>query len=378
MHSTQPHPLDGACVDVLPPEGPTVDLPEGALALVVVTSKRWEPGRTLDVHYMNGNDAQKAVVRAAAAKWSAVANILFRHDAPAQGAELRVKFDPTLGNWSYLGLDNLNIPQGQQTLNLTNVDEGTALHELGHALGSAHEHSSPAGTINWNKPVVYAALGGPPNNWDRAKVDHNVFFKYSGTVTQYSKFDPKSVMLYFFPADWTLDGKGTSSNDTLSAMDTAFMNAMYPGCTVDFSLPTPNTGNATFSTGPSTAYNAAYGRSWTMRSPGNSFIEVRFHQPKNRPDGTPIFNEARLRLVHLTSMLKGAAGYSPIDVVVNGKVIKADYSPNPANGGYTDESIDILDALADGANTIRLNFKRGARSVYWIKHLSVDTNRLNV
>ena len=63
------------------------------------------------------------------------------------------------------------------------------LHEVGHAIGCVHEHSSPASTIKWNKPVVYQALAGPPNNWDKAKVDFNVFERYAENQTQFSAFD---------------------------------------------------------------------------------------------------------------------------------------------------------------------------------------------
>jgi hypothetical protein len=53
------------------------------------------------------------------------------------------------------------------------------LHEFGHALGLIHEHQNPVGGIQWNKPAVYADLGGPPNFWGKATVDNNMFATYA-------------------------------------------------------------------------------------------------------------------------------------------------------------------------------------------------------
>jgi len=41
-------------------------------------------------------------------------------------------------------------------------------------------------------------------------------------------FDPKSIMLYFFPASITINNKGTHQNLRLSKKDVKFLNKMYP------------------------------------------------------------------------------------------------------------------------------------------------------
>jgi hypothetical protein len=362
--------LNDTCVDVRPkaPAQPQ-PLPPGALELALPTSKLWECGRVLDFHFLRGTEQQKQAFRQAAAQWSQHANLLMRFDQPLQNAEFRVAFD-NAGNWSYVGVDNLSIPSPQTTMNIQQVS--SILHEVGHALGCVHEHSSPASAIQWNKPVVYQALAGPPNNWDKAKVDANVFERYAANRTQFSAFDPASVMLYFFPASWTLNGVGTNANNTLSSTDKSFINRCYPGCSVDFSKPTIASGACTVKLGPRVLFNQFFGNSWLMNQPNASFIEVAFTQPKKYA-GKDIYRKAILKLVHLTSMAGSQVGNSSIDIVVNGQVIKKDYSPPSSN--FIAEQWDITSLMKDGANLIRLNFKN-AKTNYWIQKLHVDCDRI--
>ncbi len=59
---------------------------------------------------------------------------------------------------------------------------------------------------------------------------HNVFMKYAVDQIKGTQFDPDSIMLYAFPATWTLNGVATHANDVLSSLDKAFVSgaAMYP------------------------------------------------------------------------------------------------------------------------------------------------------
>jgi hypothetical protein len=115
-------------------------------------------------------------------------------------------------------------------MNLGFLDGGTAGHEFGHAIGLAHEHQNPAGGIQWNEAVVIREAAKSPNFWDEATTRHNILRKYSAAQVNGTAFDPDSIMLYFFPASWTLNGIGTKANEILSAMDKAFIAGakMYP------------------------------------------------------------------------------------------------------------------------------------------------------
>ena len=183
----------------------------GRLRGVAPLGKTWMNGSTLRVRFMGGSAAQRAKVKEQAGWWQAVANLKFEfNDAP--DAEIRIGFDAS-----------------------------TAAHEFGHAIGLAHEHQNPAGGIQWNEAVVIREMAGSPNFWDEQTTRHNILARYRADQVNSTKFDPASIMLYFFPAAWTTNGVGTEANEVLSAMDKQFIAGakMYPGKgpTVDTATP---------------------------------------------------------------------------------------------------------------------------------------------
>ena len=115
-------------------------------------------------------------------------------------------------------------------MNLGFLDGGTAAHEFGHAIGLAHEHQNPAGGIQWNEQIVIREMAKSPNLWDEQTTRHNILRKYSADQLNGTAFDPESIMLYFFPSSWTLNGIGTKANDVLSRIDKDFIAGakMYP------------------------------------------------------------------------------------------------------------------------------------------------------
>ena len=192
-------------------------------------NKQWINGSTITIRFLEGTTANRDMVREIAALWTQHANLEFAFtDDPR--AQIRVSFDENDGAWSYVGTDNLSIPLHAATLNLGWVDEGVILHEFGHMIGLAHEHSSPRGGIQWDEEVVIRELSGPPNYWDEETIRHNVFRKYGVDQIHGTEFDHESIMLYAFPAEWTLDGQGTHANEKLSDLDKQFVASaeMYP------------------------------------------------------------------------------------------------------------------------------------------------------
>ena len=204
-------------------------MPDGRLEAIAIKNKPWMNGSTLHVRFMDGTAREQATAQEQARWWMEVANIHFVFDN-APNAEIRIKFDENDGAWSYIGTDCRSIPVNEPTMNLGFLDGGTAAHEFGHAIGLAHEHQNPKGGIEWNEAVVISELAKPPNSWDEATTRHNVLNKYRADQIMGTEFDPDSIMLYFFPASWTLNGIGTKQNDVLSRMDKEFVAGaqMYP------------------------------------------------------------------------------------------------------------------------------------------------------
>lgn len=204
--------------------------------LALITSKKYPPGKVLRTSFIGGDGSIYDRVIDVANDWvraGANLRIVRTNDADA---EIRISFAPSSGAWSYIGQDALGIPIGKATMNLgwinrdsTDADHGTTRHEFGHAIGAIHEHQSPAGGVNWNKEAVYRDLGGPPNNWSREQINHNIFAKHAAGETQFTHTDRTSIMMYFFPVSWTTDGYSTPNNTQLSDVDKAWIKQQYPG-----------------------------------------------------------------------------------------------------------------------------------------------------
>jgi hypothetical protein len=232
-HSLAENPNNAPAINrrMLPP-GVMPDVPH--IFLAAITGKLWKPGRTLRVRFLDGDPEIHARIPPFAHVWSEVANLKFAFvDDP--DAEIRISFE-SQGSWSYIGTDALVIPASQPTMNFgwltraTPADEYSRVvtHEFGHVLGCIHEHQNPANDIPWDKEVVYSYYQGPPNYWTRDQVDVNVFTRYSADITQFSKFDPTSIMLYPIPNEFTIGDFEVGWNKVLSETDRRFAVALYP------------------------------------------------------------------------------------------------------------------------------------------------------
>jgi serralysin len=94
-------------------------------------------------------------------------------------------------------------------------------------LGLLHEHNHPEAHIEWNKAAVYADLQGPPNLWDKATIDSNVFAKFDESTVIVTSWDEVSVMIYTIPEHWTLNGKSFMPSWKLSPGDAATIKRIY-------------------------------------------------------------------------------------------------------------------------------------------------------
>ena len=226
------------------------------LEFVVSDLSRWRPGSVVRIAFLDGSKELHADIESAIQQVSEACNLTLdfgRDEATGEyrrwteadteyAAEIRVSFDMD-GYWSLVGTDS-NDPMvggpgspigggpGQRSLNLSGFAtdrpstwEGTTRHEFLHALSFHHAHQNLRGpcaeAFRWEddpgyvptrdqrgvfvtdaqgrSPGIYTYLAGPPNNWPRAKVDHNLKINLSDDVI-IGPFDNKSVMLYRFAA----------------------------------------------------------------------------------------------------------------------------------------------------------------------------------
>jgi hypothetical protein len=224
--------LPKICCDIIPPGELLTSPPpleNGTIRAAFQYKKMWINGTTLRVRFLDGTPEQQAIAKEQALWWTDHANLTFDFNNAAD-AEIRIAFDPTDGAWSFVGTDCLGIEKTKPTMNLGFLEGGTAAHEFGHAIGLAHEHQNPSGGIEWNDATVIRDLAGPPNRWSESTVRFNVLNKYGADQIRGTKFDPDSIMLYFFPANWTKNGQATKANEVLSTQDKTFISsgAAYP------------------------------------------------------------------------------------------------------------------------------------------------------
>lgn len=196
---------------------------------------RWNTDH-IKVFYMDGTFELRCRVARVARQWSDISGVSFVPAKSKDESDIRVTFAPG-GSWSYVGTQAKDISVKNPTIQLGWLTDGSedeeinqvVLHEFGHAMGLLHEHQSPSQGINWDVDRVYAFYMGYPHYWSRAQVDINVFQKYDAELTQYTEFDPKSIMLYPVPEEFTLDEYSVDWNLEISDTDREFVKELYSG-----------------------------------------------------------------------------------------------------------------------------------------------------
>ena len=205
--------------------------------LVAATEKMWNPGDVITVYLSTSNGSERIRERVMhyAREWESYANIKLDFITDFTAAKIKVSFNSTGQSWSWVGRDVLFNPFKKYTINFgwfdhstTEVDfSRTVIHEFGHALGFHHEHQSPASPLQWDLPKTYKYFKDE-NNWSEDEVNRNVINKYSQSNTNYSGYDPMSIMHYFFPKDLLLNSASVGGTYLLSGTDMDYARYWYP------------------------------------------------------------------------------------------------------------------------------------------------------
>ena len=255
---------------------------------LVADLQRWTPGQAVRVAFLGGTSALHKEIVDAVTQITQACNLTFDFgldqatgryrswsaEDTEYAAEIRLSFDFP-GYWSLVGTDSIDAAVGkpdegaggrpnQRSLNLGGYHvrkptdwQGTTRHEFMHAIAFHHEHQNfrgpCAGEFRWDddagyvrttdargtfvtdsegrRPGIYTYLSGPPNNWSKAKVDHNLR-QHDNPEETAGEFDPASVMLYRFPALFyrTADSPcaPTTDGQNLSEGDKAGLTLLYP------------------------------------------------------------------------------------------------------------------------------------------------------
>ncbi|SEP32279.1 Astacin (Peptidase family M12A) [Flavobacterium sp. CF108] len=193
----------------------------------------WKTGQTIRIKFLDGDVTDHDIVKRIAVEWTKYANLKFEFVPATENADIRIAIIQGAGAWSYMG-KYTNTPQQQKlpTMRLGQVSKSfneeaarrTILHEFGHALGLYHEMKNPTSTIAWNRAKAYKYF----DQYSQEEVDRQIIEKTDINRTNYSKYDPLSIMHYYIPSSITLDGIGVTAQNDLSEIDKRFIEKQYP------------------------------------------------------------------------------------------------------------------------------------------------------
>ena len=214
------------CMAILPPVSAADRQRQASHRAAFLKEGMWQAGDQITIRFLDGAADLQRRVEAVAREWLEVANLDFdvRDAGPT---DIRISFAAGPGSWSYIGTACRTIPEPDATMNygwLTPASDEAelrrvVLHEFGHAIGLIHEHQNPKGGVHWNKDAVRHDLSGPPNNWNDATIETNMFAFYGPDAVLATQTDSSSIMMYPIPRAWTLDGFSAGLNGELSPED---------------------------------------------------------------------------------------------------------------------------------------------------------------
>tara|TARA_R110002167_G_scaffold366416_2_gene596393 strand:- start:2344 stop:3237 length:894 start_codon:yes stop_codon:yes gene_type:complete len=190
-----------------------------------VAGKYHKKRERLTFSFLDGTQSQHEHVRAGVDKILAAVPGLDLVEDDKQ-TDIRIRFNPRLGAWSYVGTDIFKVPPEEPTMNLGWLEptHRVVVHEFLHALNMSHEHLRG---VNWDVEKTYAYFSR--FGWSEEDVNHNLLDFNDQDHDVSNEIDLKSIMLYPIPCELTKDGLNCGrSNTKMSDLDIKRLNEMFP------------------------------------------------------------------------------------------------------------------------------------------------------
>lgn len=215
--------------------------------LAFVTSRYWGSGGVdLTVSFLdNPTPGFRNKWLAHANSWGEFCNVRFRWTQT--GGQVRLARLRGMGYWSYVGVDILNVPANEQTMNLDSFTESTSekewtrvvRHEVGHTIGCPHEHLRQAMIDRLDARKVIAEFRRT-QGWDEQTIRFNLLTPLEERSILGSELtDEDSIMTYQLGGNLTKDGKPIRGGNDFSATDKVWAAKVYPRSDVPPPPPPP-------------------------------------------------------------------------------------------------------------------------------------------
>ncbi|WP_169974328.1 zinc metalloprotease [Tautonia rosea] len=240
------HPINGMLPVPCTAEHPIEQMgAHGQLRAGALSSTLWDRPKRGPVHlnvvFLDGHPTVQSLVKRHVRDWEDAANVKFNFLSRDRfvDAHLRITMPTTRIFQSYLGTGSVLIDRRLPSMTLGFTDDVLAnpnevkrliLHEFGHALGLIHEHQNPRGGLIFKVPEVYDYFW-QNHRWDQRTVREQVIQPTRVELLKNAtQFDPKSIMLYAFPASILAGGpvSTTQLNHELSEGDRRYIASIYP------------------------------------------------------------------------------------------------------------------------------------------------------